>query len=50
MHARYRKGGDVHGDTPIQVQSANEEEEPPDCYRPANEQYKNHNGINVVVL
>lgn len=30
MHARHRQRGDVHGDTPVQVQGADEEEEPSD--------------------
>lgn len=32
MHARYRQGGDVHSDTSVQVEGANEEEETPACY------------------
>lgn len=35
MHARHRQGGDVHGHTTVQVQGADEEEEPPKHYRPA---------------
>lgn len=27
MHARYRQSGDVHGDTAVQVQGADEKEE-----------------------
>lgn len=40
MHARHGQGGNVHGDTAVQVEGANEEEEPPDNYRPANGQYQ----------
>ena len=32
MHARYGQGGDVHRDTAVQVQGADEEEEPPAGY------------------
>lgn len=39
MHARYRQGSDVHSDTAVQVQGANEEEEPPDCYWSENGQF-----------
>lgn len=45
MHARHRQGGYVHSDTAVQVQGANEEEEPPACYRPANRQYQSHNWV-----
>ena len=28
VHARHRQGGDVHGDTPVEVEGAHDEEEP----------------------
>lgn len=50
MHARYRQGGDVHSDTAVQVQGANEEEEPPTRYWPENGHYGRQNWVISAVI